>query len=220
MKSTWVVKGKTLLSNAPWQRWQAPAVAKSANTQPSANRQTAVAVTAASSMMSATELEEIRQQARAEAWQQGLAEGRAAGQAELDKTALRWRQIMSELSQPLLDSSQQVGDELTLLALAIAKQVIRSELKTQPKQIVDLVQDAIKALPSAAKSIQVVLHPDDARIVKSALRSESDTAWRIEEDRHLSLGGCVVKSDIARIDERVETRIERVVATLFGASHD
>jgi len=123
---------------------------------------------------------------------------------------------MDELTQPLAQSSQQVSDELTLLALAIAKQVIKTEINTQPKQIIELVSQALKALPSATKSIQVVLHPDDARVVKQALQTNTESSWKIEEDRQITVGGCVVKSDSARIDERVEARIERVVASLFG----
>lgn len=201
-------------SNALWERWQAPRVAETATgtqCQPSAP-------THNHSVVSPAELAQIRQQAREEAWQQGLEEGRKAGLAELEKAASRWHSLMDELTQPLANSSQQVSDELTLLALAIAKHVIRNEIKTQPKLIIDLVSQALKALPSAAKSVQVVLHPDDARLVKQALHTEAESSWRIEEDRFMTIGGCVVKSDSAHIDERVDSRIERVVASLFGVA--
>lgn len=209
-----VVKGKTLSSNALWERWQAPRVAEAAT---GAQRQQPVP-THNHSVMSPAELAQIRQQAREEALQQGLEEGRKAGLAELEKAASRWQSLMDELTQPMAQSSQQVSDELTLLALAIAKHVIRNEIKTQPRLIIDLVSQALKALPSATKSIQVVLHPDDARLVKQALQTETESSWRIEEDRLMTIGGCVVKSDSAHIDERVDSRIERVVASLFGVA--
>lgn len=201
-------------SNALWERWQAPRVAEAAT----GAQRSQPAPVHNHSVISPAELAEIRQQAREEAWQQGLEEGRKAGLAELEKAASRWRLIMAELTQPMLHSSQQVSDELTLLALAIAKHVIRNEIKAQPKLIIELVSQALKALPSATKSIQVVLHPDDARIVKQALQTDTESSWRIEEDRSMAIGGCVVKSDSAHIDERVDSRIERVVASLFGVA--
>ncbi|MDZ4299254.1 MAG: flagellar assembly protein FliH [Moraxellaceae bacterium] len=205
-------------SNALWERWQAPRVAEAASSaqRPRSSNDVKTSPSHNTSVMSPAELAQIRQQAREEAWQQGLEEGRKAGQQELEKAANRWHHIMDELTQPLAQSSQQVGDELTLLALAIAKQVIKTEIKAQPKQIIELVSEALKALPSATKSIQVVLHPDDARVVKQALQTNTESSWKIEEDRQITVGGCVVKSDSARIDERVEARIERVVASLFG----
>ncbi|MDP1539690.1 MAG: flagellar assembly protein FliH [Moraxellaceae bacterium] len=205
-------------SNALWERWQAPRVAEAASSaqRPRPSNDVKASPSHNTSVMSPTELAQIRQQAREEAWQQGLEEGRKAGQAELEKAANRWHLIMDELTQPLAQSSQQVSDELTLLALAIAKQVIKTEINTQPKKIIELVSQALKALPSATKSIQVVLHPDDARVVKQALQTNTESSWNIEEDRQITVGGCVVKSDSARIDERVEARIERVVASLFG----
>jgi len=214
VKLTWVAKGKILSSNALWERWQAPRVADAAT---GAQRQQPAPIHN-QSVMSPLELAEIRQQAREEAWQQGLEEGRKAGLAELEKAANRWRLIMDELTQPMLHSSQQVSDELTLLALAIAKHVIRNEIKTQPNLIIELVSQALKALPSSAKSVQVLLHPEDARLVKQALQTDTESSWRIEEDRQIAIGGCVVRSDSSHIDERVDSRIERVVASLFGVA--
>lgn len=194
-----------------WQRWQAPRMrsGESAAVMVGKNRENAPVLTPA-------ELERLRAQAREQGFQQGFAEGQAAAASALVQERERLQAVLDELARPLRQVSRQVGEELTLLALSIARQVLRRELSQQPEQVVAIVQEALAALPSGAHDIRVHLHPEDLKRVQKVLGRGQAEGWTLQEDASLRPGGCLLTSDMARVDERVETRLERVVARLFG----
>ena len=55
--------------------------------------------------------------------------------------------------------TQEVERELLTLAMALARQIVRRELKTDPTQIIGIIREAIAALPVAAREVRVHLHP-------------------------------------------------------------
>ena len=54
--------------------------------------------------------------------------------------------------------------------MALARQIVRRELKTDPTQIIGIIREAIGALPVAARDVRVHLHPEDAAVCASTLR--------------------------------------------------
>ena len=52
--------------------------------------------------------------------------------------------------------------------MALARQIVRRELKTDPTQIIGIIREAIAALPVAARDVRVHLHPEDAAVVRAA----------------------------------------------------
>jgi flagellar assembly protein FliH len=163
-----------------------------------------------------------------EAWEQGHAQGREAGliaaqqeaQAAAEQAELRVQQLQSILdlmARPLADLDQQVQRQLALLAGAIARQIIRRELKTQPDEIVAVVRETVGLLPIVARQVRVHLHPEDAELVRSRLASASgERAWSIVEDPMLSRGGCRVTSETSSIDAQLEQRLGAAIATMLG----
>lgn len=154
-------------------------------------------------------------------YQEGHAEGRGAGEAELRELRLeqgqRLQQLLTALDQPLSQLDEQVEHELVLLAVAIAKQVIRRELKTDPGQIVATVKSAAAALPSAARGVVLHLHPDDGELVKAALSlADGGAQWKIVEDPLITRGGCRVASESSTVDATVEKRLAQAIAKVLG----
>jgi flagellar assembly protein FliH len=163
-----------------------------------------------------------------EAWEKGHAEGREAGiaavrqeeQAALAEIERRARQIASILdfmAKPLADLDDQVQRQLALLAGAIARQVVRRELKTHPDQIIAAIRETVSLLPMTAREVRVHLHPEDAKLVRTRLaEATSERAWTITEDPILTQGGCRVTSEDSTIDAQVEARIGAAIATVLG----
>ncbi len=103
------------------------------------------------------------------------------------------------------------------LAVALARQLVRRELKTDPTQIIGIIREAIKALPVASRDVRVYLHPEDAAIVRQNLApTGSERAWSVVEDPVMARGGCQVVSSSSRIDARLETRLTTVLTELLG----
>ncbi len=170
--------------------------------------------------MTAEKLEAIHKEAHKAGFEQGHREGLEAAQKEIAAQMQRFNQIMRALSEPLAAADEQVEQELIALAMAVARQIIRRELQTDPEQVVGVVREAMAELPSSARNIRIFLHPDDASLVREALNTEEDETapWKIVEDMVLTRGGCRIESDTSRVDASVEKRLNTIVAELMGGS--
>jgi flagellar assembly protein FliH len=163
-----------------------------------------------------------------EAWERGFSLGREAGIAavqqeqqrllgDLRQRVQRLDGILECMSKPLQEMDAVVQEQLAALAGAIARALIRRELKTQPGQIVAVIRDTVALLPASAREVRVHLHPEDAALVRGSLAETTmDRAWAIAEDPVLSRGGCRVTSDNSSIDARVEARLGSAIAAALG----
>jgi flagellar assembly protein FliH len=163
-----------------------------------------------------------------EAWDKGFAEGQEAGiaaarkqeQAALQEIQQRVQQvgaILDFMSKPMAALDTEVQQQLVTLAGAIARQIVRRELKTHPDEIVAVIRETVALLPLSARDVHVHLHPEDARLVRSCLaEASSDRAWSIVEDPIVSRGGCRVSSENSTIDAQLEQRLGAAIAAALG----
>ncbi|MBP1150435.1 MULTISPECIES: flagellar assembly protein FliH [unclassified Methylocaldum] len=154
---------------------------------------------------------------REEGYRQGYNEGRVNAAS----LAQRLQELIDCLSEPLAEVGDRVEQELVALAIAVAKQLIRRELKTEPGEIIAVVREAMAILPSSARKIALHLHPDDAELIRSTLAlDELGPRWKVVEDPLLTRGGCRVTTDTSYIDATVEKRLASTIARLFGGERD
>ena len=162
-------------------------------------------------------LADLQAEAHKEAFEQGLTEGREAGRAEVRAQVERLSGMFYDLTKPFEELDAEVERELLTLAMALARQIVRRELKTDPTQIIGIIREAIAALPVAAREVRVHLHPEDAAVVREHLApTESERAWSIVEDPVMARGGCQISSATSRIDARLETRLGGILSELMG----
>jgi len=162
-------------------------------------------------------LADLQAEAHAEAFAQGLAEGREAGRGEVRAQVERLAGMFYDLAKPFEVLNAEVERELLTLAMALARQIVRRELKTDPTQIIGIIRDAIAALPVAAREVRVHLHPEDAAVVRQNLApTESERAWTMIEDPVMARGGCQITTTTSRIDARLETRLAAILSELMG----
>jgi flagellar assembly protein FliH len=194
--------------------WQAPLMAKAAMTprNPASTDSPEASIPAPPT---AVEIERIQREAWEEAYARGHAEGLAKGMEEARRQAKRLADALDVLAQPLRELDERVIDEVVTMTLAIARQLVRRELRSDPGQIVGVVQQAVSALPVAAQRVRVTLHPEDAATVREVL-GEDRAAWEIVEDLTLTRGGCRVETEHSRIDASVERRLNAIAAELLG----
>ncbi|MDE2348364.1 MAG: flagellar assembly protein FliH [Gammaproteobacteria bacterium] len=168
-------------------------------------------------MPTAGGLADLQAEAYHEAFAQGLAEGREAGRGEVRAQVERLSAMFYDLAKPFEALDDEVERELLELAMALARQIVRRELKAEPTQIIGIIRDAIAALPVAAREVRVHLHPEDAAVVRQNLApTESERAWAIVEDPVMARGGCQVVTATSRIDARLEVRIGAILSELLG----
>ncbi len=167
----------------------------------------------------AEEIEALQRQAWEEGYQSGRREGLAAAEQETAERIRRLDALLDALARPLDELDDAVEQELVFLAMAVARQLIRRELKSDPGQIVGVIREALALLPVADGDLRLELHPEDARLVRELLNLDEgdDRSWRIVEDPTLTRGGCRIANRTSRIDATVESRIHAAIAKVLGA---
>jgi flagellar assembly protein FliH len=162
-------------------------------------------------------LADLQEEAYKEAFDQGLMEGREAGRGEVHAQVERLAGMFYDLAKPFEVLDAEVERELLTLAMALARQIVRRELKTDPTQIIGIVREAIAALPVAARDVRVHVHPEDAAVIRQHLApTESERAWALVEDPVMARGGCQITTTTSRIDARLETRLGAILSELLG----
>jgi flagellar assembly protein FliH len=167
--------------------------------------------------LTASHLEDVQKQAYEEAYTEGYAAGLKAGEVELSQRVARFDQLLASLARPyeLLDES--VEKHLVDLAIAIARQLFRRELRVDPSHIIGVVREAIQLLPGSSRDVTVKLHPEDMALVEELLaKPEGKRAWSVAEDPLIDRGGCKLVTQNSQIDAQVEKRFEAVVTSIVG----
>lgn len=197
-----------------YQRWE---MASFGDDRPS--QQNTVAQQQAAQQRAAEEaarmLEEARQQGYAEGFNQGHAEGVQAGRIEAARETTQIRQVAAAFSAELTQVNDAVADDMLNLSLDLAKALLKTALRVKPELVLPIVSEAIRYLPSVQQPALLVLHPQDAAIVRSHMMDELEKAgWRITEDLQIERGGCRVETASNQIDATLPIRWQRIADAL------
>lgn len=184
-----------------WQRWELPAFTTSREQV---------------NLPTAQELEQIEQQARDEGYQAGYSEGQQRGYAEgmqQAEEATRRLQELSVLLQQQVD--ELVVQEITGLALDVARQVIQQSLKVQPELLLAMVREAIGSLPVFNQAAHVILNPQDAALVRERMGEQlAHSGWKILEDMRMERGNARLETAHSEINASLAARWQRVTAAM------
>lgn len=152
----------------------------------------------------AMQLEEIQRQAHEEGYQAGYAEG-----------AQRMAVLLKSMEQALQQADQVIAQDLLNLALEVARKMVQQTLKTKPEILLNTLREAISSLPHFNQGAHLVLHPDDAAMVRASMGEQlSHTGWKIFEDALIARGGARVETAHSQIDATLEHRWQRIVAAI------
>ena len=167
----------------------------------------------------AEEIERIHQEAHTAGYTAGYSTGYATGHDEGIKAAQSvandMASLMDHLQQALATIDQEVAEQLLILAIEIANQVLRQSLHIQPELILPVVKEAVTTLHPHHGQPLLFVHPDDATLVRSHLGEQLAHAnWRIIDDKSLSAGGCRVELGASEVDATLETRWRRVIEAI------
>lgn len=183
--------------------------------------------------LTASDLEKIQKQAWDEAYQRGYREGQEKGQQEalsqtgaaLERAVQLLETTVDTLSTPLEQIDREITEHLVEMVIAVARHLIRRELRTDPGQVVAVVRESMELLPTGASNIRIFLHPEDAVLVREALsitagKGDNQRPWEIIDDPVLTRGDCRVRSDHSFIDATLEKRLNRIAAEMLGGERE
>jgi flagellar assembly protein FliH len=191
--------------------WQAP-VLDGVDAQPSGRR------------LSVEQLRDEQRRLLVAAEAQGRAAGLAAAQKEidarlktLDEHGRSLQAALTALARPLAQVDDVIHEQITMLALELARGLLRRELRADPSQVIGMVRETVALLPVSVQGVRVALHPEDAALVRERLVvAGPGSAWAIIDDPSLARGDSRVYTDYAQIDARIGTRLNEALAALLG----
>jgi flagellar assembly protein FliH len=165
------------------------------------------------------ELAEIREQARLAGYDDGHAAGHAdalaAGKIEADRELEHLRALAATFGEALHGADQLIAADVLELALHLAKGMLKTALQVKPELVLPIVREAIEYLPVLQQPALLVLHPEDAQLVRAGIGEELDKGgWRVVEDAQIGRGGCKIDTASNQIDAQAASRWQRLTHAL------
>ncbi len=195
------------------EKWRAPTM------QADPSRVVRIREASDGSMPTVKDIDQWRREAEAEGYQEGLR------RADEEAAALRRRllDLIDFLEHPLKQVNEDIEHQLTQLAVTLAQQLVRRELKVEPGEIVGLIRDSVKLLPGNTRNISIVLHPEDAELVRNALaldEHDDERSWKLVEDPMITRGGCEIQAPPSAINATLENRLSALAASVLGGERE
>jgi flagellar assembly protein FliH len=195
-----------------YQRWEMSAFTDD-NEGASSFKKTKSPSAAASGISGA--LESVRKEAYTKGMQEGFTVGMAKAREYIEKERMQFAALANAFEGALEKADQQIEDDILALALDVAKLMLKTKIQTDPEVVLPVVRDAIHYLPHVQKPAIILVHPEDARILRDQLGEElSEQAWQIQEDSQIERGGCLVETGENQIDATNEMRWKRISEAL------
>jgi len=169
-------------------------------------------------------LEEGKTEGIQSGFEEGLSQGKEQGvelaQPIIDEKLQQLETLINALNTPLRQYDEAAEKQLIALTTMLAEAVIFSEVKTNPKAILSTLKQCMDALPLAQQQCEIQLHPDDFdNIVASYGQDEIDKrGWRLKAEPSLELGGCIVNANNSSIDFSLQSRISDTLNSFLHAS--
>lgn len=169
------------------------------------------------------ELAAIHEEARIEGYGAGYAAGHAEGHAdaialgkeETDALLLPLRHLADNFSTALQGADTLIAADVLELALQLSKAMLKQALQVKPSLILPIVREAIEYLPVLQQPAILMLHPEDAQVVREGIGEELDKGgWRVVDDPTIERGGCKIDTASNQIDAQAQSRWARLTHAL------
>lgn len=157
--------------------------------------------------------------ARQAGYEQGYRDGMAALEGFKKSHAQQVNGQLADFIQAL-DAEfdglhEQLAESVTRVAVQLARQVLRSELRTAPDHVAKVAAEAVEAVLLSARHITVQVHPQDLPLVAGGAQEVLQARGaRLVAHPGIERGGCRVESDAGAIDAGIATRWAQAAAVL------
>lgn len=163
----------------------------------------------------ASALESVRKEAYTKGMQEGFAVGLAKAKEYAAKEQEQFLLVAANFEHALEMADQKIEEDILALALNMAKLMLKKKIEVDAAVILPVVRDAIHYLPNVQKPARIIVHQEDARILRDALGAElAEQGWQIQEDHNVERGGCLVETGENQIDATNHMRWKRIADAL------
>ena len=138
--------------------------------------------------------------------ERGVDEGRQQALAELEKMAKPVEAMLRSLKKMKTEFRNAQRKEVVDLVGKIARQVIRAELALQPVQMLNLVDEALAAMPPTRDDVEVFMNPEELKRIQE-LDPKRAKKWNLMADPALEAGECRVRAGDHEVDAGCQGRL-------------
>lgn len=172
------------------------------------------AVQAAAAALTAAERASLIDEGYARGLVDGEMKGLAASQARVADALAVINDANAKLSDVIALAPGVVEENITALAIIVARQIVQHEVKTDSTVVADLVRRALTEFP-IDQSVRIRVHPVDLSLLTMAdpaagmapITGTRDANWMA--DARVTRGGCLVEGRDRIVDGRVDSALER-----------
>lgn len=171
------------------------------------------------SLPTAEQLEGMHQEAWREGHELGFKEGREAGfQAGLgdgQEHLQRLARLIEAMDVQRLLQEEAVAKEVLNLALAVARQILRSSVSAKQGIVLAAIREAFANLPTFSSHLRVAVNPADAEEVRGWLSAEhGHISCKVQEDSAMERGSFRFENDHSILHGELSARWRDVVSCL------
>lgn len=154
----------------------------------------------------------------------GRGEGEKRAEADLHPVVQALQRAAERIEHVEALFERDRAQTITVLALAVARQILQREIAASPDVVTGLVTRALELVPREAP-VEVRLHPQDLALVEaagiragSAARDAARPVVRWVADPALERGDCMVESEARLVDGRVDVALRQLAEKLTHES--
>ena len=153
--------------------------------------------------------ESALKEARAMAFRDGEAAGRAQAQADVRPVVEQLARTVKELAALRPRLREHAEEDLIRLAVAIARRIVRRELTIDPQTIKGLVKAALEQL-AATETTRLRVHPEHEATVRAMLSDGGRGAITVTGDASLGLGDAIFETARGNLDASAEKQLAEI----------
>ncbi|OKY24688.1 MULTISPECIES: flagellar assembly protein FliH [Thalassotalea] len=148
---------------------------------------------------------------------EGIDKGLTEGKETVDTLANNWQTLIEQLHQPIKSVEKNVEQQLLQLVVQLTEAVTYQEAKTNHDILFEAIDKGMKALPSQEAQTQILLNPDDIMLVEQQFTPEyiSEQGWRLLPSPKLPKGSCQIENSTSNIDLSIKTRLTDVLESFL-----
>lgn len=154
-----------------------------------------------------------KEQGYNEGYVNGEQAGMDTGRTNVQTLTQQWQALLDHIHAPVEKVNDATREQLTLLAVSLARAVVMCEIKTNQDVIMQALAEGMKALPINEQEYHVHLHPDDVTLVQTSMDAEQlqQRRWQLIAAPGIERGGCDIVTPNNAVDVTIERRLRQVL---------
>jgi len=152
----------------------------------------------------------IESESRTQGFEQGVGDGRAAAQAEMDEMLETMRGLVEMARVERHKIIETAEPEIVRLSLAVAERILNQHVALDSGAVLENVRSALARLVNR-ETVTVRVNPADIETMRhhrDKLMSMNDIDnLRVIEDQRVDRGGVVIETDAGTIDAKISTQL-------------